>query len=136
MWQWGLRVAIVALLCAASAGAWQYGRQFADGLKHERAAYAATDVPADDLAALDGHTQAVDDRLPVRLVNTTPWHMTVVTLALETIDRKAPLSAQIIQKFDNGPWAPGAAIEQAVRLAAIWNGRQVHYSVISAVGFH
>jgi len=136
MGRWSIGAAVVALLCVASASAWHYGWQFAADLRQERAAYAATDVPADDLAALDGVTLATDERLPVRLVNTTPWHMTVVTLSFETTDRKQPLSAQITQRFDGSPWAPGAAIERAIKLAANWNGRQVHYSVISAVGFH
>ena len=136
MGRWGISVVVVALLCVAATSAWHYGRQFAADLRQERAAYAATDVPADELAALDGMTQASDERLPVRLVNTTPWHMTVVTLSFETTDRKQPLSTQITQRFDGRPWAPGAAIDRAIRLAANWNGRQVHYSVISAVGFH
>jgi len=136
MGRWGLGAVIVALLCVSAAITWHFGREFADNLRHERAASAATDVPLDELAALDGITQATDERLPVHLVNTTPWHMTMVTLSFETTDRKQPLSAQITQRFDGTPWAPGAAIERAIRLAANWNGRQVHYSVISAVGFH
>jgi hypothetical protein len=136
MGHWGFRAAIVVLLCAAAAGAWHYGRQFTQGLRTEEAAYAATEIPSDALAALDGQTEALNNRLPVHLVNTTDWHMTTVTLAIETADRKAPLSAKITQKFEDGPWAPGVAIERAVRLAANWNGRKVHYSVISAVGFH
>ncbi|MFZ1988362.1 MAG: hypothetical protein WAW96_01195 [Alphaproteobacteria bacterium] len=136
MGRWGIGAVIVVLLCTVATGAWHYGRQFAADLRQERAAYAATDVPADDLAALDGVTEASGERLPVRLINTTPWHMTVVTLSFETTDRKQPLSAQITQRFDGSPWAPGAAIDRAVRLAGNWNGRQVHYSVISAVGFH
>lgn len=136
MGRWGIGFAVVALLCVVATGAWHYGRQFADNLRQERAANAATDVPPDDLAALDGVTEASGERLPVRLVNTTPWHMTMVTLSFETTDRKQPLATQITQRFDGNPWAPGAAIDRAIRLAANWNGRQVHYSVISAVGFH
>ncbi len=136
MGHWGLRAAIVAVFCAVAASALHYGKEFTQGLRVERAAYAASEVPSGALAALDGQTEAINDRLPVHLVNTTDWHMTTVTLAFETTDRKAPLSTKIIQKFDDGPWAPGAAIERAVRLAANWNGRKVHYSVISAVGFH
>lgn len=136
MGRWGFRAAIVVLFCAAAVSAWHFGRQFTQGLQVEQAANAATEVPSDALAALDGQTEAINDRLPVHLVNTTDWHMTVVTLAIETDDRKAPLAAKITQKFEDGPWAPGAAIESAVRLAANWNGRKVHYSVISAVGFH
>jgi len=136
MGRWGFRAAIVGVLCAVSAWAWHYGRQFTHGLQVEQAAEAATQVPSDALSALDGQTEAINERLPVRLVNTTDWHMTIVTLAFETTDRKAPLSTKITQKFEEGPWMPGAAIEQAVRLAGNWNGRTVRYSVISAVGFH
>lgn len=136
MGHWGLRAATVMLLCVAAASAWHYGREFTQGLRIEQAAVAASAVPSDALATLDGQTEASNDRVPVYLVNTTDWHMTTMTLAIETADRKAPLSIKITQKFEDGPWAPGAAIERAIRLAANWNGRKVHYSVISAIGFH
>jgi hypothetical protein len=132
---WYLRALIVALLGLAALSTWHFGKEFNSGLEREHVGAAAKAVPPDALAKLSGQTLAKQDTVPVRLVNTTVWHLTVVTLALETVDKADKLTTEITQNFRDSPWAPGDAIERGIALAANWNGRPVRYAVISAQGF-
>ena len=135
MGRWVFRFVVVVLLGIAAAGTWYFGKQFTQDLELEHNTTAALPVPPGDLAELSGETLATDDRLPIHLLNTTIWHLTVVTLGLQTADDAQPLEVEVTQNFRSNPWTPGAVNMREVRLAATWNGRPVRYRVISAEGF-
>jgi hypothetical protein len=129
------RFAAVILLGVTAAFAWHYGKLFTKDLKREQMAWATAEVPVEDLARLDGQNEAKARSLPIRIVNTTDWHLTMITLRLETMDRSPRLSIQINQSFRDQPLAPGNIDASDVTLAAAWDGRRVRYHVASAEGF-
>jgi hypothetical protein len=133
MGRWWLRGGAVALLCLSAATTWHFGTQFAKHLAKEREAVSS--VPPADLGELQGQTRVDEGSMPIHLVNTTVWHLTAVTLALDTADSRQPMSAQITQRFDVSPWSPGGIDANLVRVASDWNRRLVHYHVIFAEGF-
>lgn len=129
------RLLVIGLLGAAGAGAWLFGSEFNRQRKLENDTASAMIVPLEALNELLGEARVYEQFLPIALVNDTIWHLTLITLELESSDDEAALQIEVTQNFRAEPWGPGELNERDVFLAPEWAGRMVQYRVVGAEGF-